>query len=98
MSMPFEEINQVFVSVLGTDAPLFSTRNHPRNGIKLLACLIQENLKPTLYGFDLEDRGDNKHYFDDELQKEVPSGGHMPSWEYQLLHSLADKQLLTIRK
>lgn len=96
MNMPFAEINQVFIRLLGTNAPLFDLKHHPRNGIKLLACLLQEGIKPTLYGFDLEDHGDNKHYFDDEVQLEKPDGGHMPSWEYQLLKQLEKSELITV--
>ena len=98
MSMPFDRINPTFVSLAGSDAPLFNPRNHPRNGIKLLACLLEAGTKPTLFGFDLEQRDANRHYFDDEIQREPEGPGHRPSWEFKLLTALADRDLIDVRK
>ena len=98
MAMPFDQINPTFVKLVGSDAPLFNTSNHPRNGIKLLACLLSAGVKPTLFGFDLEKREANKHYFDDEIQREPEGPGHRPSWEYRLLIALADRGLIKVVK
>jgi hypothetical protein len=101
---PFEmhisptQVNNITTRLLGPHDMLFAQNNHPRNGIKLLACLLDAGLTPDLYGFDIIDRGDNSHYFDDEIQLERPQNGsgHMPSVEYALLLALADAQLITI--
>lgn len=90
-------VNAVFQRLLPGNQHLFSSRHHPRNGIKLLACLTDEGVVPDLYGFDLFDRGNNKHYFDDEIQAETPERGHKPSVEFALLRALADKGLVNIK-
>lgn len=97
MAMPFEKINPTFINLVGSHAPLFNKSNHPRNGIKLLACLLDAGLQPTLFGFDLEKRSANKHYFDNEIQREPEGAGHRPSWEYELLSALADKNFINVR-
>ena len=96
-TIEYAQINQVYRQLLGPGAIQFPQNHHPRNGIKLLACLICEGIRPVLYGFDLEDRGENKHYFDNELQIEtVQNFGHMPSREYQLLEQLIDRNLIEV--
>lgn len=97
LAIAFEQINQVYRSLVGPEAIQFPKEHHPRNGIKLLASLIHEGIRPTLYGFDLADRGDNKHYFDDEIQTEnIDQFGHQPSREYALLKQLIDKNLIEV--
>jgi len=101
---PFEmhidplQVNAITTRLLGPHQMLFSQHNHPRNGIKLLACLLDAGFKPHMYGFDVADRGNNSHYFDDEVQLERPQNGrgHMPSVEYALLNSLTNAGLITI--
>lgn len=90
-------INAVFARLLPGNRYLFSSWNHPRNGIKLLSCIIDAGVKPDLYGFDLYDRGDNRHYFDDEIQAETPERGHKPSIEFALLRDIAEKGLVNIK-
>ncbi len=96
MSMSMERLNQVFLSATVPQVIKFTARNHPRNGIKLLACIIEAGIKPDLFGFDIEDRGNNAHYFDDEKQLELPQGGHMPSREYRLLKELQANTLIQL--
>ena len=96
MTLTPEDANAIFTRKLGVAPVRFNNRNHPRNGIKLIACLLDAGITPHLFGFDLQDRGDNSHYFDDEIQVEVPSGGHMPSWEYQILHVLKDLEFIRV--
>ena len=96
MTLTPNSANTVFLKKLTLSPVKFSQKNHPRNGVKLLACLLDAGISPHLYGFDLGDRGDNKHYYDNEIQKEVPTGGHMPSWEYQLLVALREAGLIYI--
>jgi hypothetical protein len=97
MNLEIEQINEVFSSLLGHNKWAFSVRHHPRNGIKLLACLLRAGVHPTLYGFDIEDRETNCHYFDDEVQFEGKDYGHKPSIEFKLLRELASKELITVR-
>ena len=96
MSATVNDINRILHRTLLLPFNGFSERNHPRNGIKLLACLIDAGIKPDLFGFDMEDRGDNKHYFDNEIQFERIEGGHIPSLEYQLLTKLMDAHLIKL--
>jgi len=91
-----EEINHIFYQLLGHMKWAFSNQHHPRNGIKLISCLLPAGIKPDLYGFDLADRGNNSHYFDDEFQKETPERGHKPSVEFQLLKELEAKDLIRV--
>ena len=74
----------------------FSARNQPRNGIKLLAYLLDAGFKPDLYGFDLSDRGNNAHYYDNEIQTEGQQQGHKPSIEFKLLNELKEKGLINV--
>ncbi len=90
-------VNQILQHLLPNNSYLFSSRHHPRNGIKLLACLLTAGIRPTLFGFDIKDRGINSHYYDNETQAETPERGHKPSVEFQLLSALAEKGLVTIR-
>ncbi len=96
MTMSMEQLNRVLFRATRPEAIQFSYRNHPRNGIKLLACLLHAGVRPDLFGFDLGDRGDNSHYFDDQIQREVPEGGHIPSREYALLRLLRDRRLVRL--
>ena len=97
LAIAFEQINQVYRNIIGPEAIQFPKEHHPRNGIKLLASLLNEGIRPTLYGFDIADRGDNKHYFDDEKQLEhVETFGHRPSMEYALLKQLSDLDLIEV--
>lgn len=97
-TIEYNQINQAYRQLLGPEAIQFPQNHHPRNGIKLLACIVCEGIRPVLYGFDLEDRSNNNHYFDDEQQVEVAkdSFGHMPSMEYALLTQLAEKNLIEV--
>ena len=96
-TIAYEQINDVYRQLLGKGAIQFPREHHPRNGIKLLACLLCEGIKPTLYGFDLEERESNTHYYDDEQQIETADGfGHMPSREYVLLKQLRDADLIQL--
>jgi hypothetical protein len=97
MKITVEETNSVFRRCLGNLPVSFSNRNHPRNGIKMLACLLDAGVRPCLYGFDTEDRGRNAHYFDDEVQVESRTHGHKPSWEFILLRELAALGWVEIR-
>ncbi len=90
------DINYIFYKILGHRNWHFSEDHNPRNGIKLIACILKSGIKPNLYGFDIEERGNNNHYFDDEVQKDFPDWGHMPSVEYQLLKELSDKKLVIL--
>lgn len=90
-------VNRIFLRLLPGSRHFFTSMHHPRNGIKLLACLTDEGIIPDLYGFDLQDRGDNRHYFDDEIQAETPERGHKPSIEFALLTDLAEKGLVNIK-
>ncbi|MGB5325384.1 MAG: glycosyltransferase family 29 protein [Pseudomonadales bacterium] len=94
MTAQIDDINRIFYLHTAPERVAFSTSNHPRNGIKLLACLVDADIRPVLFGFDSEDRGDNKHYFDDETQVEATAGGHKPSWEYRLLDMLEKRGLI----
>ena len=96
MTATVDDVNAIIFSKLSLLDLKFSLRNHPRNGIKLLACLLKEGVKPALFGFDLKDRSGNSHYFDDELQLELPQGGHLPSVEYRLLKELEREKLISI--
>ena len=97
MTLDVPTINKIFTSLLGHSEFLFPLNNHPRNGIKLLACLLPHGIRPTLYGFDTADRGDNCHYFDKEYQVETPERGHKPSIEFKLLNALHAKGLVIIK-
>ena len=97
MTATIDDVNAILHRALTLPFKGFSVRNHPRNGIKLLACLIDAGVKPALYGFDLQDRGINSHYFDEEPQLENPAGGHMPSLEYRLLKELEQLDLIQLR-
>ncbi len=88
------DINSIFYNFLGHSKWFFSENNNPRNGIKLIACLLAAGIKPNLYGFDIEERESNSHYFDDEVQEDYLEWGHMPSIEYRLLKELGEKELL----
>lgn len=97
LTIDFDQINQVYRDVIGPDAIQFPREHHPRNGLKLLAGLLCEGIKPVLYGFDLSDRGNNKHYFDDEPQLEhTDKFGHQPSKEYLLLKQLKERNLIKV--
>ena len=96
MTAKVGDVNAILHRALVLPFHGFSERNHPRNGIKLLACLIDAGVKPVLYGFDMEDRSVNSHYFDEEIQIEKPEGGHMPSLEYRLLSELESRKLISI--
>lgn len=97
MTLDVPTINLIFTNVLGHSKWNFPPHNHPRNGIKLLACLLSFGIKPNLYGFDVEDRGNNSHYFDDELQLETPERGHKPSIEFELLKDLHRQGFISIK-
>lgn len=97
MTADIEDVNRVMYLATAPQRIAFSTRNHPRNGIKLLACLLDAGIKPVLFGFDREARGDNKHYFDDEIQVEGEDTGHKPSWEYRLLDLLESNRFIERR-
>ncbi|MBT8138173.1 MAG: glycosyltransferase family 29 protein [Gammaproteobacteria bacterium] len=88
MTAEIPDINRILYIATAPERVEFFQQHHPRNGIKLLACLIDAGVRPVLFGFDREDRGDNKHYFDDEVQLEPEGMGHRPSWEYRLLDLL----------
>ena len=98
MMLDVPMINRIFSSLLGHSNCQFPLNNHPRNGIKLLACLLPHGITPVLYGFDMADRGDNCHYFDKEYQLETPERGHKPSIEFELLKQLRDKGLVKIKQ
>ena len=98
MTQNIDDINRVFSGLLGHTKWSFSVRHQPRNGVKLLSCLLSAGITPYLYGFDLADRGINAHYFDNELQLETLERGHKPSIEFKLLQELEDKKLIVIRK
>ena len=89
------DINSVLQHYTGMP-DIFSGNHHPRNGIKLIACLLAAGIVPDLYGFDMEARGDNSHYFDDEVQLEREDGGHLPSLEFKVLNILQEKGLVRI--
>ena len=90
------QINQIFNQLI--DNPYqFSQNRQPRNGLKLLACLLEVGIKPDLYGFDISNRDDNNHYFDDELQYEGDKVGHIPSAEYKILRALLDQGLIVVK-
>lgn len=84
-----QKLNSLFSDLLGADYQAFPPINHPRNGIKLLACVLAAGLTPTLYGFDLDERAGARNYFDDVLVEEAPGPGHKPSLEFRLLSQLA---------
>ncbi|NNC54572.1 MAG: hypothetical protein HKO07_02490 [Pseudomonadales bacterium] len=88
MTAGIADVNRIMYLATAPDRVEFFQHHHPRNGIKLLACLLDAGIRPVLFGFDREDRGDNKHYFDDEIQLEPDGAGHRPSWEYRLLDLL----------
>lgn len=96
--LSINELNKVYESRLGSKYTPFSHKNHPRNGIKLIAALIDSGIKPTLFGFDLHDREINSHYFDNENQTEAGTNqiGHKPSLEYILLNQLLEKGLISL--
>jgi len=98
MTLDVPAINYIFNRLLGHSNYAFPLNNHPRNGIKLLACLLPFGIRPRLYGFDVADRGDNCHYFDKEYQLETPERGHKPSIEFELLKALEDKGLIDIKQ
>lgn len=97
MTLDVPTINRIFSDLLGHGRCQFPVNNHPRNGIKLLACLLPGGVKPDLYGFDIIDRGNNCHYFDQEYQLETPERGHKPSIEFELLKELQEKGLIVIK-
>jgi len=97
MMASVDDVNFVFHTLLGHKKWSFSKKNQPRNGVKLLACLLQGKVKPVLYGFDVVDRGDNQHYFDNEVQVECEGVGHRPSVEYGLIQELHEKGLLELK-
>ena len=90
-----QELNNLFRSLLGDVYEAFPLRNPPRNGINLLACLLAEDLLPTLYGFDLGARNRATHYFDDREQVEL-EGGHQFNLEYRLLQQLGERGLIRV--
>lgn len=98
MDQPVATINEIFGRILGHTKWYFPANNHPRNGIKLLACLLAAGVTPKLYGFDFGERENNTHYYDDEKQIESKGHGHKPSIEYGLLNELRDKQLISARE
>lgn len=98
MDINIEDINEIFRSLLGHSKWAFPSRNHPRNGIKLLACMLKAGVHPNLYGFDIKDRETNSHYFNDEVQFEADDFGHKPSIEFELLKELTMKELITIKQ
>ncbi len=93
------KINASITALLGRPPVIFPLNNHPRNGVKLAVALMMAGVKPTLYGFDLEPRENAHHYYDDEVQIEVPPGspGHRPSLEFVLLDSCRQRGLLNVR-
>ena len=93
------QLNELITQIFGSPVVEFPLKNHPRNGIKLAVPLVAAGIRPTLYGFDLESRSVQTHYFDDEKQNEVPEGtpGHRPSLEYALLAELVAGELITIK-
>jgi len=97
MNQPVAGVNEVFARILGHSKWHFPSNNHPRNGIKLLACLLDAGLVPNLYGFDLSERESNHHYYDNEKQVESKTYGHKPSIEYGLLNELKDKHLIHVK-
>lgn len=97
MTAEVDHINKILFPLTAPEVFPFSLRNHPRNGIKLLSCLLDVGIKPVLFGFDLENRGDNQHYFDDEIQVENTGAGHRPSVEYALLKALEAHALIELR-
>lgn len=97
MTLDVPRINAIFTELLGHSQWQFPLNNHPRNGIKLLACLLPTGIKPNLYGFDIEDRGSNCHYFDKEYQLETPERGHKPSIEFELLKDLQKQGFICIK-
>lgn len=98
MTLDVPAINQIFTALLGHTKCYFPINNHPRNGIKLLACLLPNGIRPNLYGFDLSDRGNNCHYFDQEYQLETPERGHKPSIEFELLKELNAKGFISVKQ
>nr|WHW29734.1 hypothetical protein [uncultured bacterium] len=88
MTADIPDINRELYLATAPERIEFSVQHHPRNGIKLLACLLEAGVRPVLFGFDAKDRGDNKHYFDNELQLEPKGTGHRPSWEFRALDLL----------
>ena len=92
------DCNHVFNKLLGHNKHEFPKVNHPRNGIKLLACLVSAGVVPSLFGFDTEEREDNNHYFDDETQIESEHVGHKPSIEYGLLKELDERGFIRLVK
>ena len=97
MTLDVPTINAIFTRLLGHSKWQFPVNNHPRNGIKLLACLLPSGIIPNLYGFDTQDRGTNSHYFDEELQLEIPERGHKPSIEFELLKDLQQQGFICIK-
>ncbi|MEM7542737.1 MAG: glycosyltransferase family 29 protein [Pseudomonadota bacterium] len=91
-----DTVNQIMTPLVNDTAYRFSVHHHPRNGIKLLACLLAVGIRPALFGFDVVARGENRHYFDDEVQIEGEKTGHKPSIEYGLLLALSDRGLIEI--
>ena len=98
MNISPSRINKILTRRTGSETLLFNDHTSPRNGIKLIACLIDAGIKPVLFGFDICDRSHNVHYFDDEKQNETPQNefGHRPSVEYKLLSELAERDLITL--
>ena len=94
--MGTHEINDVFVKLLGSVYSPFPHANPPRNGIRLLAALIDAGCRPALFGFDLGIRQRNSHYYDDLAQVDSVGSGHQPSREYRLLNQLRHRGLIEV--
>ena len=90
-----QELGRLFRALLGDAGDVFSLSIIPRNGIRLLACLLAEGLRPSLYGFDLDARDRASHYFDDKEQVEM-AHGHRPGVEYRLLQQLRERGLIRV--
>jgi hypothetical protein len=94
--MGVHDINDIFLRVLGGAYTPFPHGNPPRNGIKLLAALIDAGCRPSLFGFDLKDRQRQVHYFDEDEQIESQGLGHQPSREYRLLNQLRHRDFIEV--
>lgn len=70
---------------------------HPRNGFKIVCAMVDAGVRPTLIGFDLEDRYDARHYFDNDYQSPQRNKmAHKVNWEFRYLRALAEKNLIDI--
>lgn len=70
----------------------FGSNKNLTLGLGFICTLIISDIKPTLFGFDIEDRP-RDHYWED---RPLPSEYHGISAEKQLLNLLKDNNLLTI--